>query len=306
MSIRARISDDEPTAPADLILKIDYDSYEGSAARVFEIVAELIHSLEDLDRVLAQSIDSELETALFVEDLQKSSIKVFIKNILKGLPDEAIKEVDVKKVVGHYLLKAKYAALEWLDTPEEENPRISDLTERVARLAADTDVRRLPDYPPPNPGRIAQPLQRLQDLKKRFGEDESLTITLGKDEYSVKLDRTWSPAELASKETSEQILENEDDLFLVIHRPDFIGNAKWSLKHGKRTLSLKIEDEAWLESFRSGSFPLRPGDALRVRLRTRHVYDERGNLTESDESIVRVYEVIAGQAGRTDDLFEGG
>ena len=236
MTVRAKIVDEEPREPADLILRIDYDPKLGSAARVFEIAAELIHSFEDLDRVFAQSIHSELETSLLVEDLQKSSIKVFLKNILKGVPDDALKDGDIKKLIGHYLLKAKYAALEWLDQSEDEKPKISDLTEEVARLASETEVRRLPDYPPPNANRIAQPLERLQEAKKRFGENEHLTITLGEDDYEVLLDRTWSPAEQAAKESDEKELVNEQDLFLVINKPVFFGDAKWAFKHGNRAV----------------------------------------------------------------------
>lgn len=302
MAIGVSVGEAEPSADADIVLKIDYDPEVGSAARVFEIAADLIRSLEDMDRVFSQSIHLELETALVVEDLQKSSLKIFLRNVLRGIPDDALKEADIKKLIGHYLLKAKYAAIRWLDELERGHRKITDLTEEVARLARETDLRRLPDYPPPNPARLAQPLDRFQEAKAKFDRNESLTITLGKEDYRVHLDSTWLPSENLDEDGSEKELVNEQDIFLIIATPVFIGNARWLFRHGKKSLSLKIDDEGWMTDFRSGRYPIKPGDALRVRLRSMHRYDGKGNLICSEETIVRVFEVIEGP-GPTGDLF---
>ncbi|MFT6090781.1 hypothetical protein [Sulfitobacter sp.] len=302
-NIDLHFSDDEPIPETELVLKIDYSENSGSAARVFEIAADLIHSLEEMDRVFTQSIHIGLETALVVEDLQKSSLKIFLRNVLRGLPDEALKDGDVKKLIGHYLFKAKYAAIRWLDEPENDHRPISDLTEEIAVLARETDMLHLPDYPAPNPARLAQPLDRFQEAKRRFATDENLTITLGRDEYKVDLGSDWLPSETVSELDEIKELVNEQDIYLIIGKPDFIGNAKWAFRHGKRSLSLRIEDEDWLINFRSGKYPIKPGDALRVRLRSEHKYDEKGNLTSTTETIVKVLDVIEG-SGETGDLFQ--
>lgn len=218
-----------------------------------------------------------------------------MKNVLKALPDEALRDGDVKKLVGHFLLKGKYAAIRWLDKPEDEPRRIGDLTDEIARLARETDLKQLPDYPAPNPHRLAQPLDRFQEAKKRFSENESLTITLGEDEYSVQLDRTWLPSEGIEPDEGEKELISEQDQFLIIGKPDFFGETKWSFRHGKKKVSYEVTDQDWLSEFRSGAYPIKPGDALRVRIRVRHVYDKKGDLVESSEEVVKVFSVIEGE-----------
>ena len=156
--VTAKFLEEEAHTEADLVLRIDYDPSAKSASRAFRIAADLINGFEELDSIFAESIHSEIETSLLLEDLQKSSIRIFLKNVIEDLPDDALKEGSAAKIVGHFLLKAKYAALTWLDQPEEGNPKLADLTETVARLAEATDLRRLPDYPAPNPNRLAQPL----------------------------------------------------------------------------------------------------------------------------------------------------
>ena len=103
MPLELNLSDEEIGFESEIVLKINYDAEVGSAARVFEIAAELIHSLEDMDRVFSQSIHLGLETALVVEDLEKSSLRIFLRNVLRGVPDDALKDVEIKKLIGHYL-----------------------------------------------------------------------------------------------------------------------------------------------------------------------------------------------------------
>lgn len=292
MKLVVDITDVEPSVEADIILRIDYDESASSAAHAFEIAAELIRSLEDLDELLTQTISAQLTTALIVEDLKKSSVKIFLRNVIKKLPDEALRDGDVKKLVGHFLLKGKYAAIKWLDQTEDDPRRLEDLTDEIAYLAKQTDLRQLPDYPPTNQSRLAQPLDRFQEAKRKFKPSEALTITLGKEEYSVDLNQCWVPSERINAKDETKELKSEQDQFLVIAKPDFVGQAKWNFRHGKKSVSYNIVDEEWLESFKAGKYPLKPGDALRVRIRIVHLYDGKGDLIESSEEIIKVFSVI--------------
>lgn len=74
MSLSIDLSERPASVDADIVLLIKYDEETSSAAHAFEIAAELIRSLEDLDRVLTQSIDPKLTTALIIEDLEKSRV----------------------------------------------------------------------------------------------------------------------------------------------------------------------------------------------------------------------------------------
>ena len=189
-------------------------------------------------------------------------------------------------------MKAKYAAISWLDTEDDEPKQIGDLTEQIAKLAHETDARHLPDYPAPNPSRLAQPLDRFQETKMKFVEGEGLTVTLGSDEYEVHVDRTWVPSDTISEADGDNEIVSEQDQYLTIGKPDFFGKTMWTFKHGTKNVSYKIADEGWLEEFHTGVFPIKPGDALRVRIFTRNLYDSKGNLIENEEFIAKVYSVI--------------
>lgn len=305
MVVRVLLGEGPMDPESDIELKINFVEDGTSPARVFEIAARIIRAFEDLDRALLSSVDSTISTTLILEDVEKSSLKVFLKNALKQLDDQALKDLDWKPLIGQYLVKAKWLAIEWLDRDvgKGEPAAIEDLTERLQRLAQDTDVRHVPDYPVINPARIAQPLDEIQRVKQLFRKGEGLVITLDKQDYKVDLEQTWMPSEHMSEVKGDRILSNTSDMLLVIKKPDFLGHSKWSFRHGKATFNAPVSDEEWLDRFHKGDFPLSPGDALMVRTRFTHIYGESGKLKESSQEIVKVLDVIK-NAGPPADLFD--
>lgn len=272
----------------DIEIKINFRDGEGSPARVFDIAAGIIRSFEALDRALIESVDSRISTDLILEDVEKSSLRVFLKNALKSTDDDALKSLDWKKLVGSYLVKAKYIAIEWLDK-EPKSARIEDLTEKLRALASETNVRQLPDYAPISPTKLAQSLDEFQRVKKKFVDRETLIITLGQDEYTVDVKNDWLPSEYVVEATRAQDLSNDLEMVVTIKKPDMLGKSKWQFKHGKINLNAAITDDEWLEEFHDGKHPVVPGDALRVRARYDSEYDDKGELIKQEITIIKVY-----------------
>lgn len=289
----------------DIEIKIDFRE-GGGAARVFSIAADLISAFEELDHVLISSIDSRIQTTLVLEDVERSNLKVLLRNLLTAADDDAIKDMDWKKQVGKYLLKAKYVAIGWLDQKiDEENadPHFEDLTKKLQHLAEETDSLHLPDYPEIEPARLAQPLDAIQRAKSRLGDGEGLVITLDETEYAVDVRRTWMPSDYVLAEDADE-LTNTQDVNLIVRRPDLLGKSQWAFRHGKDSFNAPIRDEDWLKRFHARKEIVQPGDALRVSARFDYSYDDRGELAEKKVEILRVYGVIRSDGARPGDLFE--
>jgi len=297
------VSEEEIVPPnGDIVLNIKFDPTD-SPARAFSLASDFIRAFEDFDRAIISAVDSGIVTSFILEDVEKSSLRVVLRNMLNALEDDGLKTLDWKPFVGKYLVRAKYVALQWLDQDpsEDEPPKLEDLTEKMDALAKETDVRHLPDYPPINPARLAQPLEAIQRAKARFKPSEELTVTLDETEYRVATEQTWSPAALVEENVAQE-LSNEIDLVLTIRKPDFIGKSKWSFKHGKRSFSAAISDEKWMEEFHSGEYALKPNDALRVRARFEYKYDETGSLEDESVEIIKVFGVIHAPPAQEDML----
>ncbi|MGY4193371.1 hypothetical protein [Bradyrhizobium sp. USDA 4520] len=277
---------------ADFSFTIDFAKGRGDPRRVFDAASELIAGFEALDRAVAASIDSKTQTVMVLEDVQSGSLRVILKNVLKRADDEAIKSLDWKKAVGAALLKAKYVTLEFLDNEKASGPdALKALAGELNKLASDTDIKHLPDYPPIHEARLVASLDKIQDAKRLLAPDDRLTVETEGRVYEVNLASTWSPADAVVVPDTRET-HSEGQAILGIRKPDLLGGAMWQFSHGKFNLSAPILDERWLQSFHSGRIPLYSGDSIRCKVAFTYIYDQKGELIEQKTAVLEVLEII--------------
>jgi hypothetical protein len=155
------VSSDAPIFPstADFAIYIEFKKGEGNSSRVFQTADAIIRALQSLDRTLCAAIDSKIEPVLVLEEINASSLRIWLKQIIAASDDEAIKKLDWKQFVGSYLVRAKYIFIEWTNRTGEE-PSLSDLSRRLAKSASDTDIKYFPDYAPPSVSPFVSPASR--------------------------------------------------------------------------------------------------------------------------------------------------
>ena len=100
---------------ADFCIEISYKKGSGSPSRVFRSMSELIDSFQEIDRKLVTSIDVNIEQILLLEDIEAGSIRVWLRSVLKLIPDDAAYNLDWKPIVGQYLVRAKKAMVDFLE-----------------------------------------------------------------------------------------------------------------------------------------------------------------------------------------------
>jgi len=151
MAAELTLSTERPEPPqADFAVEIDFHKGVGPASRVFVAVNEFIRGCERLDAELLSAIDSNIETVMVLEDIEAGSIRVWLRNALHAVDDDALKTLDWKRLVGRYLVRAKYAVIRW--TNDDSVPRsLPALAKEIQQIAIETDVKHLPDYRAPSP-----------------------------------------------------------------------------------------------------------------------------------------------------------
>lgn len=287
-----------PPADADFAFRIQFKKGAGDPRRVFEAASELINGFEELDSAVAGSVDSRIKTLMVLEDIEAGSVKVFLKTILENIDDQALKDGEFRRAIGPALVKAKYAAIEYLDKDKAAATGSADqLRETLQQIARETDARHLPDYPPIHEAKLVASLDKLQDAKRVLGPGDKLTIETEDKTYEVDLKQTWEPSEFIKlkEETTER--ESEAEIILTIRRPDMLGSAMWQFGHGDHRLSAQILDENWLNDFHNGRVALRSGDALRCKVKFIYVFDKTGTLIEQRTDILKIIELLGGGGG---------
>lgn len=288
------LSDKMPAPPkADFAFEIDFAKGVGPASRVFAATHEFIKACEALDAELVQAIDSSIETVLVLEDIQEGSIRTWLRNLLTAVDDDALKTLDWKPLVGQYLVRSKYAVLRFLD--EDGTRQLPDLREEIRRIAADTDVRHMPDYAPPSPAALVGALREFQNVKDYLVDGDKARLisqwpTMGDYEFNLQvripIDRI---EELAIART---ITQPPAEMILPVKKPDYLGNSMWGLRHGKRNIEAKIQDEAWLRRFQNREIDVRPGDALQCTVLQEYLYGHDNELLAERYTVVSVMDVL--------------
>jgi len=288
-----------PPADADFSFRIIFEKGGGDPRRVFDAASELIDGFEELDSAVAGSVDSRIKTMMILEDIEAGSIRVWLKTILENIDDQALKDGEFRKAIGPALVKAKYAAIEYLDKDKDAASGGADeLRETLHQIARETDARHLPDYPPIHEAKLVASLDKLQDAKRTLGPGDKLIIETEDKTYEVDLKQTWEPSEFIKvddTETTER--ESEAEIILTIRRPDMLGSAMWQFGHGDQRISARILDENWLNNFHNGRIALRSGDAMRCKVRFIYVFDEGGTLIEQRTDILQIVELLGGGGG---------
>lgn len=281
----------EPPA-ADFAFFIDFKKGEGPASRVFSATHEFIKACERLDRELVASIDASIETVMVLEDIEAASLKTWLRNALVSTDDQALKGLDWRPAVGKYLVRAKYAVLRWID--EDDVPRdLPALGREIQKLASETDVRHLPDYTPVSPRTLINAVKDFEGIKDHLVEGDRASMILPDEEsaefnLSIRLNIDEIEA-LAVRETQTYRVRS---MVFIVKKPDYLGASMWELRHGRATVTARIEDDAWLSSFQNRLIDVRPGDALRCQVRIETLYGHDNELIAEKYFIERVHEVL--------------
>lgn len=274
---------------AEIGITIHFDRGESDPVNVFESMARMIDGFKQLDRILIGSVAPDAEWVMVLEDVESASITSWIKNKISKIDDDALKEFDIRKQIGAYVVKAKYKVLEYLDNRErlEKEANLRQLAEDLTKLGFEI---------PSNPRLfhkhidgidLVQPLNRIQSAKALLGPKDAMTIKSEADEYSVDTSSV-EPVEQAETVSVAHRRSGQMPMILLVKKPDYLGNSRWEFRHGASPIFAHVYDQEWLERFRSGEVILQPGSALHCSVDYTYEYDSTGTLLASRHDVVEV------------------
>ena len=299
------LSEREPLAPkADFGFEIDFVRDAGPASRVFAATHQFIKACEALDAELVQLVDSSIQTVLVLEDIESGSIKTWLRSILSSTEDDALKKLDWKPLVGAYLVRAKYAVIRWVDK-DAKGQSLSELRGEIQQIALETDVRRLPAYAPPSFPALIEAAKSFQAVKDHLISGDRAKLLTYEGELEMNLSVRLSLENIEALAVARRMVAPPHQLILPVKRPDYLGDSKWELRHGKRNISARIEDTAWLRRFQQREIDVRPGDALLCMVVTEVQYGHDNELIAETFAVVEVLDVLVSGASTGELPFDG-
>jgi len=289
--------------PIDFGIQVDFDRDSPDPARVFRTMSGLIDSFQQLDRSLAGAVDVSIEPVLMLEDIETGSLKVWLRQILQSTDDQALKSGEWKKVVGNYLVEAKYIFLRFLEDKDKISSQedMLRLQREITAAAEKTDVRWIPAYNPIPMPKLLEGIEGVNGALAYLGEKDKATFMSNDGDTNFNLNLQFSISEMEELLTSE-VITNESPMILRVKKPDYLGESRWEFVF-EHSIEAKILDAAWLLRFQNRGEDVRPGDALRVMVRTEVRYGYSHEVIGTRYSILKVIEVIRGSTPSQHNLI---
>ncbi|HLP77354.1 MAG TPA: hypothetical protein VK327_10590 [Candidatus Paceibacterota bacterium] len=251
------------------VLKIDYEKDSLRPSRVFRAMSEMIEGFQSLDNNLVQAFPVRVSPVLLLEDIQVGSLRTVMKNVLTGIEDEALKNLEWKKMIGGFLVQGKHAVLHWIERREQIESRkaLDELAQNLLQLAEGTKVLHLPHYSPPPLPLLIKDLAMIGNATSQLGPNDVATYesegTISEFNKKFHVD-----AEFAEELLTDETISNRSEVLLRVKKPDYLGESMWEFVHAGHVIRAKIEDHDWLVQFQFQRVEVMPGDALRVQLET--------------------------------------
>lgn len=283
----------EDEESGEFSLTIDFTPGEGDPARAFKAMSGLVDAMRSLDGHLVSMVSVTLEADLVLDDVESGSIRAKFRDLILGIPDEALKDGDWKKLLGAFLVKAKYVILKWVDGKKAISDRkeVEALEQELVTLAEKTDLKRLPAYAPPDTYAVLSDIAAIQESLSYLEGADTATYTY--EMTSIRLNRELTLSDNVVREVlTKEILSSVVKRVLKVKKPDFLGQSMWAFHHDGRAIDAKISDSAWLVRFQARQFDVKPGDALRVELKEDIFYGYEGEVVHREFEVLRVLEVI--------------
>jgi len=277
-------------------IKLDFGRNTENPSRLFKSFAEMIDGLNKLDVVLAQSVNTAVESKIYLDDIEKGSIIGRFWNNLVISEDGQIDNANDKEKIEEFVEESRAESLKLISENKSSVEDLKNLQDKISQIAKDKELDETLNFVEPDPVKLAKSINTVNNACKDLTEEESFTLkSPNKEVKAIKAGTSDIDIEAVEEALAEDEYINESTQFYLIKKPDFLGDSAWNFKHGNKSITVKIADNDWLSKFHSGQIPVVPGDSLKVSVKQTSRYNTNGYLISEKLEIIEVIDVIHNQ-----------
>jgi hypothetical protein len=266
-----------------------------NAIDAFNQLLSFYEILNEFDKSIVRNIGLNYVGEYELEDVEFSSIKTKLVQLLKSMPDELIKDLNIKKVIGYFLVKVKY----WLIKLSAQEPNISSkdqiqaITDKINHEIKGIGVTLNIMVTQVNNYVVLNTAEELVKETNKLKEKELLEYKSQAGNAFIQKGIFINKPKILS-ELGQRTIINETTEILKIKKVDLLSeDPKWNFLQGKKNLNAKMLDKNWLEDFHNRKVTIKPEDALMVTLRTTHTYTPNFDDKKTDCEVIKVLSIIS-------------
>ena len=285
------MNDEQDYGFFELVVEFKRDS--GDPSRVFKTMTGLIESVQSLDQHLSYSGGPSVKTTLILQDIQASSLKAKLKNIIEEIPDEALKQTEIKPILGHFLVKAKHRVIDWCSDRKQvaDKDEIKQLQSEIKQLARETDVKQLPAYAEPDTESLLIDINSIRNALQNLEADDYARYESeeGVSKFNKQMEIS---AEIIRDVMTREKLISESEKILKVKKPDYLGFSMWLFKYQGRSIDVKILDDEWLKAFHLKKVSVLPGDSIRALVKEEVLYGYNNEVIHTNYEALRIVDIL--------------
>jgi len=248
--------------------------------------ASLTTAFEACYSALAGKGVGTFETLRIVQDLPSDSTTVRMR-----LKPEQADELQLT-----FLARGTLTILGWLATA---SPQLPDLARAIQVLANGT----LPEgIRAPAQADLIRAVAAIQELRTAIPNAESIKVVMHRG--AADFDLSAAELDLGSLLAKTLLRSPDGEMILIVEEPDYSRSGRWGLRHGSQRLEAKCDSGAIVDAFYRRAIDIRPGDALRCRVRIDRSYDSDNELLSEDLSIVEIVGIVSDETGKLPAIIE--
>ncbi|MDM1467815.1 hypothetical protein HX030_12330 [Myroides odoratimimus] len=274
-------------------IKLEFNKDTEEPSRLFRSFADLIDSIKELDTTLAKTINSNISSKIYLDDIEKGSLIGKLWNHLVINENNKIDDNNIaEETISEFIEESRSKSIEFIESGKSEVIDLEKLAKNIDELAEEKGIKETFNYAEPNILDLAKNLNDINEAVSKLSDDERFIIkdSKNKTEEISKGTEKINLEDVEKALTTEEI-KSQSIVFYKIKRPDFLGDSQWDFKHGNKSLKVKILHEEWLEDFKQGKVIVVPGDSLKVKIKQSFKYNKHGYLISEKTEIIEVLEI---------------
>lgn len=259
----------------------------------FGQIAKMYDNLLSIDQQVLYNILPSAKIEYELIDLEYSSIKSKVNQILKSIPDDILKDItNPAKLLGHLLVYIKRRLIKATETNEvqsiENLEKVTrDINNEIKKLSPNTII-----ILEINAYFVLNAINELGIEGRKLKKDEYFEYKSKAGTARIGKDSSVNMAKLLY-ELGGQTLEQQRIETLKVKSLDLLSDkASWKLIRLGKQIEVKMVDKEWLDDYHDRKVIIQPNDYLKIDLKI--TYTTNSNTLKSIISYeaLKVFEVI--------------
>lgn len=274
-------------------IRLDFEKEAQNPSRLFKSFAEMIEAINTVDYLIAETVNTKVKSKIILDDIEKGSLIGRFWNELVLSDEGQIDDSPDKQDIEEYIEESRAETLKFLSDKKTSVDDLENLKDKIVEIAEKKNLSNSFNYAEPDSLKLAQAINKVNESTEKLTANESYELKSPKREVTdIKSGTPKIDIEAVENALTDKQIINESIAFYLIKKPDFLGESAWSFKHGKKSVSVKILHQEWLDNFHSGKIIVVPGDSLQVRIKQTLKYNRNGYLISEQTEIIKVIDII--------------